>query len=154
MRDARGRAGPLPVIETIAASRCPRCDLVVAPPAPFCPRHPVAMTRVEVPGIGEIVTFTTLHSAPEGFRSPLHIALVELEDGARFVCHGAETRGLKIGSTVAIEAIDNVYYFSHLGTLDRARIFWRRAGRANDRMNAIARSLAKRVWKGRTRATS
>jgi hypothetical protein len=140
------------VIEQIAASRCPRCDTVVAPPAPYCPRHPAAMTPVELPGIGEVVTFTTLHAAPEGFRSPLHIALVELEDGARFVCHGAETRGLKIGATVAIEAIDNVYYFSHLGTLDRARIFWRRAGRAGDRVNAIARSLAKRVWKGKTRA--
>jgi hypothetical protein len=140
------------VIETIAASRCPRCDITVAPPASYCPRHPIAMTPVELAGVGEIVTFTTLHSAPEGFRSPLHIALVELEDGARFVCHGAETRGLKVGASVSIEAIDNVYYFSHLGTLDRARIFWRRAGRAGDRVNAIARSLAKRVLKGRTRA--
>jgi hypothetical protein len=140
------------VLETIAGSKCPRCDAVVAPPAPYCPRHPVAMTPVDLPGVGEVVTFTTLHSAPEGFRSPLHIALVELDDGARFVCHGSETKGLKVGATVAIEAIDNVYYFSHLGTLDRARIFWRRTGRAGDRVNAIARSLAKRVWKGRTRA--
>ena len=140
------------MIEKIAASRCPRCREVVAPPAPYCPRHPVAMIPVGLPGIGEVVSFTTLHSPPEGFRSPLHIALVELEEGARFVCHGAETRGLKVGATVAIEAIDNVYYFSHLGTLDRARIFWRRAGRAGDRVNAIARSLAKRAWKGKTRA--
>jgi hypothetical protein len=139
-------------METIAASKCPRCEAVVAPPAQYCPRHPVAMRPVELPGIGEVVTFTTLHAAPEGFKSPLHIALVELEEGARFVCHGSETRGLKVGATVAIEAIDNVYYFSHLGTLDRARIFWRRAGRAGDRVNAIARSLAKRVLKGKTRA--
>ena len=142
------------MIETIAASRCPRCDAVVAPPAPYCPRHPVAMIPVGLPGIGEVVSFTTLHSPPEGFRSPLHIALVELEEGARFVCHGAETRGLKMGSTVAIEAIDNVYYFAHLGTLDRARIFWRRAGHAGDRVNAIAQSVAKRIWKGRQRAES
>ena len=124
----------------------------MAPPAPYCPRHPVAMTPVELPGVGEIVTFTTLHSPPAGFRSPLHIAIVELEEGARFVCHGAETKGLKVGASVAIEAIDNVYYFSNLGALDRARIFWRRAGRAGDRVNAIARSLAKRALKGKTRA--
>jgi hypothetical protein len=130
----------------IAASRCPRCQAVVAPPASYCPWHPVAMTPTTLPGVGEIVSFTVLHSAPEGFRSPLNIAIVELEGGARFVCHGAETRGLKIGSSVAIEAIDNVYYFSHLGALDRARLFWRRAGHAGDRANAIARSLAKRVW--------
>jgi hypothetical protein len=126
--------------------------MIVAPPAPWCPHHPVAMQAMSLAGVGDVVTFTTLHSPPEGFRSPLTIALVELEGGARFVCHGAGTRGLKIGSTVAIEAVDDVYYFSHLGTLDRARLFWRRTGRAGDRVNAIARSLAKRAWKGRHRA--
>jgi hypothetical protein len=141
-------------METIAASRCPRCDLVVAPPAAFCPHHPVAMTPATLPGTGEIVSFTTLHSAPEGFRSPLHIAIVELEGGARFVCHGADTQGVRIGSRVAVEAIDNIYYFSNLGALERARLFWRRAGRAGDRVNAIARSLAKRARKGKSRATS
>jgi hypothetical protein len=137
------------VIEIIAASRCPRCDLVVAPPTPYCPHHPVAMTPTTLPGIGEVVSFTTLHTPPAGFRSPLHIAIVELDGGGRFVCHGAEVQGLKIGATVAIEAIDNVYYFSHLGAVERARLFWRRAGRAGDRVNAIARSLAKRVRKSR-----
>ena len=140
------------MIEAIEASRCPRCDTVVAPPTAYCPRHPVAMAPTTVAGVGEIVSFTTLHSPPVGFRSPLHIALVELEGGARFVCHGAETRGLRIGSRVAIEAIDHVYYFAYLGALDRARLFWRRAGHAGDRVNAIARSVGKRIWKGRERA--
>ena len=142
------------MIETIAASKCPRCDMVVAPPATYCPHHPGAMTPATLPGIGEVVSFTTLHTPPTGFRSPLHIALVELRGGGRFVCHGTGTRGLKIGARVAIEAIDNVYYFSHLGAMERARLFWRRTGRAGDRVNAIARSLAKRVWKGRQRAAS
>ena len=136
------------MIETISGSRCPRCGEVFAPPATYCPRHPVRMTPTRVPGVGEVVSFTTLHSPPEGFRSPLNLALMELEGGARFFCHGAQTRGLRVGSTVAIEAIDDVYYFSHLGALDRARLFWRRAGRAGDRVNAIARSVVKRVWKG------
>jgi hypothetical protein len=138
---------------TIPASRCPRCEAVVAPPAAYCPWHPVPMTPTTVPGVGQIVSFTTLHAAPEGFRSPLNIAIVELQGGARFVCHGDETRGLKIGSSVAIEAIDDVYYFSHLGALERARLFWRRAGHAGDRVNAIARSLAKRVWNRGPRAS-
>ncbi len=140
------------MIETIAASRCPVCMATVAPPARFCPWHPVAMEPATVEGIGEVVSFTTLYATPEGFRSPLHIAIVELGGGARFVCHGAATRGIRVGSTVAIEAVDNIYYFSHLGALDRARLFWRRAGYAGDRMNAIARSLAKRLMKGRGRA--
>jgi hypothetical protein len=133
------------VIETIPASRCPRCGLVVAPAASYCPHHPVAMVPESLRGVGEIVTFTTLHSPPEGFRSPLHIAIVELEGGARFVCHGEVTRGVKIGSQVGIEAVDSVYYFSHLGTLDRARLFWRRAGRAGDRVNAAVPAAARRA---------
>ncbi|HMH50178.1 MAG TPA: OB-fold domain-containing protein [Candidatus Acidoferrum sp.] len=136
------------MIETIAASRCPRCDEIVAPPATYCPRHPVRMVPARLPGVGEVVSFTTLHSPPEGFKSPLNLALVELEGGARFFCHGSQTRGLKVGATVAIEAIDDVYYFSHLGALDRARLFWRRAGRAGDRVNAMTRSVVKRMWKG------
>jgi acyl-CoA-associated DUF35 OB-fold domain-containing protein len=142
------------VIDPIAASRCPRCDMVVAPPASYCPHHPVRMMPTTVAGAGEVISFTTLHSPPDGFRSPLHIALIELVGGARFVCHGSETKGLKIGAVVAIEAIDDVYYFSHLGALDRARLFWRRAGHAGDRVNAIARSLVKRAWKGKQRAES
>ena len=127
------------MIERIDASRCPACRTIVAPPASYCPHHPVAMEPVSLPGAGEIVSFTTLHSPPTGFK---------LEGGARFVCHGAETRGLRIGSPVAIEAVGRVYYFSYLGVVDRARLFWRRAGHAGDRVNAIARSLAKRVWRG------
>ena len=142
------------MIETIAASRCPRCHAVVAPPATWCPWHPVPMAPTSVPGVGQVVSFTTLHSPPAGFRSPLHIALVALEGGARFICHGAETRGLRIGSRVAIEAVNDVYYFSHLGALDRARLFWRRTGRAGDRVHAIAQSLAKRGRKGKTRVSS
>jgi acyl-CoA-associated DUF35 OB-fold domain-containing protein len=142
------------MIETIQGSRCPACGLIVAPPASFCPRDPVEMTPVELEGAGEVLSFTTLYSPPAGFRSPLHIALVLLEGGARYICHGAETRGLRIGSRVVIEAVDDVHYFSHLGTLDRARLFWRRAGRAGDRVQAIARSLAKRVRKGKTRVSS
>jgi hypothetical protein len=138
------------MIEPIKASRCPRCDMLVAPPALYCPHHPVLMAPTVLSGVGQVVSFTTLHTPPAGFKSPLHIAIVELEGGGRLVCHGTDTAGLKIGATVAIEAIDDIYYFSHLGAMERARLFWRRAGRAGDRVNAIARSLAKRVFKPTT----
>jgi hypothetical protein len=139
------------VPELIAASRCPRCGMLVAPQVRFCPHHPVEMQPATVPGIGEIVSFTTLHSPPEGFRSPLHIAIVELAGGARFVCHGEATEGIRIGSRVSVEAVDAVYYFAHLGALDRARLFWRRAGARGERLRAIVRSWTKRVWAGGSR---
>jgi hypothetical protein len=108
------------------------------------------MQPTAVPGIGEIVSFTTLYSPPEGFRSPLHIAIVELAGGARFVCHGEATRGIRIGSRVSVEAVDAVYYFAHLGALDRARLFWRRAGARGERLHAIVRSWTKRAWRRRS----
>ena len=98
-------------IEPIPASRCPRCGRTCAPPARFCPDDATPMEGLEVPGYGEIISYTTLHSPPTGFASPLHMALVQLEGGAKFFCHGAETRGLKMGARVTIEAVDQVYYF-------------------------------------------
>lgn len=106
------------------------------------------MERVELQGYGDVISFTTLHSPPEGFRSPLHIALVELPGGARIFCHGAETKLLRMGRRVAVEAVDQVFYFSHLGLADRARLFWRRAGDRSDRVTAIAKSVVKRLFTG------
>jgi hypothetical protein len=136
--------------ETIPASRCPGCGRVVAPPARFCPDHPVAMEPVSMAGYGEVVSFTALHAPPSGFRAPLHIALVALDGGARLFCHGADTRRIRVGSRVAVEAVDDVYYFSHLGLTERARLFWRRAGHRGDRVAAIVKSAVKRVWSGRS----
>ncbi|MBI4591803.1 MAG: OB-fold domain-containing protein [Candidatus Rokubacteria bacterium] len=133
--------------EAIPASRCLRCGRVVAPPVPFCPDHPAPMEPVSIDGYGDVVSFTTLHSPPEGFRSPLHLALVALDGGARLFCHGAGTRGIRVGSRVAVEAVDQVYYFSHLGLLDRARLFWHRAGDRGETVAAIVKSAAKRIWR-------
>ena len=136
---------------TLPASRCPRCERLVVPPAARCPDHGDRMEAAEVSNTGEVVTFTTLHSPPEGFRSPLHIALVELEGGARLFCHGEETRGVKIGSRVAVENVDSVFYFSHMGYADRARMFWRRAGARGEKVAAISKSLVQGLFKGRSR---
>jgi hypothetical protein len=137
--------------EVLAASRCPRCRRVIAPPTSMCPDHPVAMEPVAVSAVGEVVSFTTLHSPPEGFRSPLHIAIVELEDGARLFCHGEETRGVKIGSTVSVEEVNSIFYFSHMGFAERARLFWRRAGYRGEKVAAIGKSFVKGIWKGTDR---
>jgi hypothetical protein len=127
---------------------------MVVPPAHYCPDHPVAMEPATVPGVGEIVSFTTLHSPPEGFKAPLHIALIELEGGARLFCHGQETRGFKIGSSVGVESLDNVFYFSHMSFADRARLFWRRAGAGGEKFASITKSLAKGFFRGRSRDDS
>jgi len=107
------------------------------------------MEPATLSGYGEVISFTTLHSPPTGFSAPLHMALVQLDGGAKFFCHGSETRGLKVGTRVAIEAVDQVYYFSTLSLGERARLFWRRGGvRTTERLSAFARSAAKRLRRG------
>jgi DUF35 OB-fold domain, acyl-CoA-associated len=104
------------------------------------------MALTTVPAHGEVVSFTTLYSPPTGFASPLHLALVELSGGARFFCHGADTKGLRPGTRVAIEAVDDIYYFSTLSLAERAALFWRRrAETATGRVSAFAKSAAKRL---------
>ena len=104
------------------------------------------MTPVTVPAHGEVVSFTTLYSPPTGFASPLHLALVALPGGAKFFCHGTGTKGLRLGSRVAIEAVDDIYYFSTLSLAGRAALFWRRrAETATGRVSAFAKSAAKRL---------
>jgi uncharacterized OB-fold protein len=140
------RAGR-PVLDgAIAASRCPRCGRTCAPPARYCPDDGVPMGEAVLPAHGEVVSFTTLYSPPSGFASPLHLALVELPGGAKFFCHGADTKGLRPGSRVAIEAVDDIYYFSTLSLAGRAALFWRRrAETATGRLSAFAKSAAKRL---------
>jgi hypothetical protein len=131
--------------EFIPASRCPRCGRGCAPPAHYCPDDGTIMEATLLPGLGEIISFTTLVAAPTGFSSPLHLALVQLPGGAKFFCHGAGTRGLRVGARVTIEAVDQIYYFSTLSIRERAALFWRQAAPAGERLSAFARSAAKRL---------
>ncbi|PYM66614.1 MAG: hypothetical protein DMD79_02615 [Candidatus Rokuibacteriota bacterium] len=121
--------------ERILASRCERCARVTAPPARFCPDDGTPMGPTSLARYGEVISFTTLHSPPTGFSSPLHLALVELDEGAKFFCHGADTRGLRLGARVAT-----------LSLVERAGLFWRRRGaRVGERLSSVAKSAAKRL---------
>jgi hypothetical protein len=134
------------MMETIAGSRCPDCGWMVAPPVRICPRHPVEMSPVEIPGYGSVLSYTILTAAPEGFKPPLHIAVVELPGGARIFCHGKETLALKIGRRVAIEQVDGIFYFANLGIADRVSMFWKRRGAAPERTREAVKSAVKRFF--------
>ena len=136
----------------LRASRCPRCRRLVAPPASICPRPSGADgADASLPASARWCRSPRCTRRPRASGSPLHIALVELEGGARLFCHGADTEGVKIGSHVSVEAVDSVYYFSHMGFTDRARLFWRRAGASGERVGAIGKSVVKGVWNRRPR---
>ncbi len=122
----------------VPSSRCPRCGTVVVPAAAYCPNHPVAMHEAAVDGRGRVLSFTTLHAVPEGFRSPLQIALVELDDGGRLVCHGGDLRHLRIGAPVTVDKVDEIYYLANLTGRERVRRLWRRARGWTERARAFA----------------
>jgi len=101
---------------------------------------------MEISGYGSVLSYTTLMAAPEGFKPPLHIAVVELPGGARIFCHGKETRALRIGRRVAIEQVDGVFYFASLGIADRVTMFWKRRGAAPERTREAVKSAVKRFF--------
>jgi hypothetical protein len=47
-----------------------------------------------------------------------------------------------------------VFYFSHMSFADRARLFWRRAGAGGEKFASITKSLAKGLFRGRSRDDS
>jgi hypothetical protein len=100
------------------------------------------MAPETLPAVGEILSYTILHSPPAGFTAPLPIALVELAGGVRFLCHGhgAQVGRYRIGRQVAIEEVDGIYYFSTMALRERVALFWRRRGEMHEKMRSILRS--------------
>ena len=84
-------------------------------------QDPEAVTRE-----GVLQTYTVLHTTPEGFRSPLQIALIEDEEGHMIMARGRKVEDLKIGTRVIITHIGETYYFFNRSLADKLRIIWRR----------------------------
>lgn len=63
------------------------------------------MKQIELPPLGTVQSYTTLQTPPEGFKAPLPMALVELEQGALILCLASEHAGkqVNIGDSVGIE---------------------------------------------------
>lgn len=105
------------------------------------------MDPAALPAVGEILSYTVLHSPPAGFAAPLPIALVELAGGVKFLCHGhgVQAGRYRIGRQVAIEEVDGIYYVSTLTLRERIALFWRRRGEAEDKLRSILRAALRRL---------
>ena len=84
-------------------------------------RDPEAATRE-----GVLQTYTILYTTPEGFRSPLQIALIEDAEGYVIMARGRKVQPMKIGTRVIITKIGETYYFFSRSFLDKLRILCRR----------------------------
>ncbi len=63
---------------------CDHCGAAIFPPRDICPEcNEPAKTPAPLSGRGEVYSFSTVYSAPEGFEpyTPYTVALVKLEEG-------------------------------------------------------------------------
>lgn len=66
----------------LVGAKCKDCDEVVFPPRAACPACGSANYQsVSLPDSGQILTWTTVHVAPDGVDAPYTIALIRLGDG-------------------------------------------------------------------------
>jgi hypothetical protein len=84
-------------------------------------RDPEAATRE-----GILQTYTVLYTVPEGFRSPLQIALIEDDESNVIMARGRNAQPMRIGTRVIITRIGETYYFFNRSLADKVRIVWRR----------------------------
>jgi acetyl-CoA C-acetyltransferase len=94
---------------------------VVVTPSTRPKRDPDAATRE-----GVLQTYTVLYTAPEGFRSPLQIALIEDDENFVIMARGRKAQPIRIGTRVVITRIGETYYFFNRSLTDKVRIIWRR----------------------------
>lgn len=70
----------------LIGTKCKTCENVFFPPRSLCPncRRGGAVEDFQFSGNGEIISYTTIRTPPEGFEkySPYAIAIVKLDEGA------------------------------------------------------------------------
>ena len=91
------------------ATRCRKCGETYFPPRPICPECMVEdYEKVEVSGLGKIVSFTVIYEASKEFKdlAPYALAIVELDEGARGMgmVLGADVSKLSVGARVRAKA--------------------------------------------------
>jgi len=70
---------------------------------------------------GEIETFTILYVTPDGFLSPLALALIRTSDGRLVMAQGEDSEHLKIGREVYLRRMDDFYLFTVKSQLQKVQ---------------------------------
>lgn len=72
------------------------------------------MNKANFKDNGSILTYTTLHTPPEGFEGPIRLAMVELKEGAHLVCSVKGHREMNIGDEVIVKRDGGHYFCEHV----------------------------------------
>ena len=93
----------------LVGSLCVNCNEAYFPPKRICPlcRRQSKLEKAKFAGTGEVVSYTVIHSAPEGFEkeTPYIMAIVKLDEGPKLTtqivdcCDGQEVQiGMRVES--------------------------------------------------------
>ena len=97
----------------IEGGKC-QCGKKIVPFRKLCPACGRAMNKVEFEDVGSILTYTTLHAAPEGFEAPIRLAMVELTGGANLICSVKDDTDMGIGDEVIVKRDGELYVCEHV----------------------------------------
>ena len=124
---------------SIAASRCPACAYIAAPPTRCCPRCAAPMEAHRLIPFGTVLSYTTVFSPHVGFSAPLDLALVEMSGGVKLLCCGraAHRAGMRVGQAVRIEGTGGGYRFAAVALSQRVRLLWSRWTAARRTLRAM-----------------
>ena len=92
------------------ASIC-TCGKTVIFKRELCPHCGKLMTSFELENNAVVLTFTTVYTVPEGFKAPIFLVLVELEQGAKLLCRCKNKNDLEIGRKGKIVVENEKYFF-------------------------------------------
>jgi uncharacterized OB-fold protein len=92
------------------ASTC-TCGKIVTLNRELCPYCGKSMTSIELRNDAVVLTYTTLYTVPEGFKAPIYLVMVELEQGAKLLCKCKNKNDLEIGKKGKIVVEHKKYYF-------------------------------------------
>lgn len=95
--------------DSIKGSTC-SCGINSIPPEDFCLKCGQIPETVVIKPEGEILTFTLVHVTASGFKPPLGIAIVELDDKFIIMCNTRSECQYNIGEKVGLEIIDDKFY--------------------------------------------
>ena len=97
------------------------------------------MASVGINGVGMTPFGRSTRSLPDLMADAAHAALA--------------ASGIEVPDAIVVATMNPEEFLGEGNFASRIALFWRRAGRRGDRVEAIARSWAKRSWKGWGRDT-
>jgi len=123
----------------LEASFCKNCKTILLPPGRNCSRCNQKTETIMIGNTAKILSYTTLMTAPEGFKAPLNLILVGLPFTAKLLCNADNMKRMAIGDSVYIKKVDDRYFAYPVGGMDNFR----------DKLNNIPSYLKVYMLKGK-----